>query len=79
MSGGNPPDSTSLRSPRLFGLMVVAVLFITVVSFIAILILPFLASEPPTELQRTALTACDFGFKSGLGALAGLFGGKVSS
>jgi hypothetical protein len=59
--------------------MVVVVLLITVLSFIVLLIAPLLISEPATALESRTLTACDLGFKSGFGALVGLFGGKVTS
>jgi hypothetical protein len=79
MNGGDQSETTSLRSPRLFGIMVVAVLIITFLSFVATLLAPLLVAEPPTALESRTLIACDFGFKSGFGALVGLFGGKVTS
>lgn len=53
---------------------------ITVISFLLLAILyPLLFTIPLSALEERALRMCDWGFKTGLGALAGLLTGKFAS
>ena len=79
MAGEDPSDNTSLRSPKLFGLLVVAMLLITVTCLVGIVSLTFFVSQPLAAVENQAFGVFDWGFKFGVGALVGLFGGKVTA
>jgi len=72
-------ENTSVRFPKIFNLAFLTVLGITVVSFLLLTILyPLLFTVPLSALEERALRICDWGFKSGLGAIAGLLTGKFA-
>ena len=73
-------ENTSVRFPKIFNWAFLAVLGITVISFLLLAILyPLLFTIPLSALEERALRMCDWGFKTGLGALAGLLTGKFAS
>jgi len=74
------------RGPKLQGTVVfnvsfIIVAFVTVVSFLAILIIPFLMGDDLSRDQaaaiKSALKACNYGFTSGLSGIAGLLIGAA--
>ena len=79
MAGEKPPEDTSLRSPKLFGMLVLAMLLMTLACLAGILGLTFFVGQPLADIQTRAFGVFDWGFKFGAGALVGLFGGKVTA
>lgn len=79
MAGEDPSENTSLRSPKLFGVLVVAMLLITLTCLVGIVGLTFFVSQPLAAVENKAFGVFDWGFKFGVGALVGLFGGKVTA
>lgn len=79
MAGDNSEENASLRSPKLFGLLVLTMLLITLICLCAIVVLTFFTDQPLADIQNCAFGIFDWGFKFGAGALVGLFGGKVTA
>jgi hypothetical protein len=79
VAGDNSEENASLRSPKLFGLLVLAMLLITLICLCAIVGLTFFTDQPLADIQNRAFGILDWGFKFGAGALVGLFGGKVTA
>jgi hypothetical protein len=56
-----------------------AVVAITLLGFIAEIIMAILWSDPLTTLQERVSSSADWAFKAGFGAILGLLGGKQTS
>jgi hypothetical protein len=63
------------KYPPTFNYLLVAVIVITILCGAAVILLAFKLPNP-TDLQKQAFAAMDFGWKAGLGAIFGLLTGK---
>ncbi len=72
-------ENTSVRFSRIYNVAFIAVLAITVLSFVLpTLFYPFLFTVPLSALEERAIRLCDWGFKTGLGAIARLLTGRLA-
>jgi hypothetical protein len=67
----------AVRNP-LFTVLLALVAAVCFGSLLVMALLAALAHEPPTEMQRSLMEACRWGFSSTLGALIGLLCGRAA-
>jgi hypothetical protein len=63
---------------RLFILILGMVFFAFLLSVVGLAVLAIIGKEPPSKLQEQFANACDFTWKTTLGALVGLLGGRAA-